>query len=222
MKPKRTIGIFAAVFYFGSCLTQVSAGIIEYSAAGNYLLTTAYNSTASIAATRLSLGSTVEVGTFTAGFNFATNSTSYTANDAAFTLINTTTIGTGINAVGQFDKQTGNIDGIAAPGTQLYIWVFNNPVPASATAWAIVTNPTWTVPATGGTGLSTIDTGDPGTIIAVGALGAIVGDTAAIPLGATFSVRVSAVPEPSTYAMSFAGCVSLLLLAKRRQSSVNT
>ena len=220
----RPLLLVAFIASFGSVLPSASASTVEYSALGNYLLTTAYNATASTNATRLPTGLSVELGTFPAGFNFSLNRTSYTGTNAGFTLFNTTTVGnnTGNPAVvGEFDKTTGNLDSLAAGGSQLYIWVFDNAVPASSTAWAIVTNPTWVTPQTGATFLS-IDTSDTGTIIAAGALGAIVTDTTAPLTGTNFSIRLSAVPEPSTYVLSTIGGIGMFLLAKRRRKLVAT
>ena len=195
------------------------ASTVDYTALGNYLLSTTYTTSPSTTATRLPAGFSVELGTFTSGFNFTANTNSYTGTNSGFTLYNTTTIGSGGAPVGEFAATTGNLDGFNATGTQLYIWVFNNATPANATAWAIVTNTTWTVPALGTNGNAQIDTSDANTFVPTGAKGALVADTSA-PSGLNQSIRLSAVPEPSSYALGLLGCLGLLAVAKRRMASV--
>ena len=190
------------------------ASTAEYSAAGNYILTYSLK--------MLPAGDVVELGTFTANFNFAPILTNYTATNAGFTLYSTTTIGALLSGLGagQFAALTGNLDSTTAAGKQLYVWVFNTNAPSTATGWVIITDTAanWIGPATGTTATA-LDTSDVNTFVPAGALGSRVTDTTA-PSGENFIYAVGAVPEPSTVMIlgGAAGLMSLHLLRRRRSA----
>lgn len=190
---------------------RATASTVEYDAQGNYILSTT--------STRLPAGSVVELGTFSSSFNFAANSGNYTATNAAFTLYATTTIGANGAAAGQFAATSPSLDTTTAPGSRLYIWVFNSSTPSTATAWAIVTDndSNWVGPAVGAQNVTQLDTSDANVYIPSGALGAIVPDSTA-PSGEGFSIRVGAVPEPSTYAFFGCGLAGLIGLRMQRRA----
>ena len=191
------------------CVTpNARASSVDYGATVNLILTST-GATANV-------GSSVELGTFPANFNFNLNRTNFAATNGAFTLYGTTTIGSNGAPAGEFFDSTANLDSSGDTGKQLYIWVFNTATPSTASNWAIVTNPAWVGPATGAAGFINIDTADSGTTIASGALGSIVTTTG--PGG--FNVQMGVVPEPSTYASSALGILGIALLAKYQRKSV--
>lgn len=159
-------------------------------------------------------GSQVFLGSFPSSFDFSAN-TSFSQLFAAFTLYGTTVIG---------DAGSGNTPGqffaTAAPvlpgtaGDRLYIWVFNNAVAASATQWAIISNPlsNWTRPLSGLNSTS-LDASDAGTFVPVGAIGQIVAGTGDVRLGIA-----PAVPEPSTYMLGIVG-MAVIAAVRRRHAA---
>ncbi len=113
--------------------------------------------------------------------------------------------------------QSGGSGSSTDTGSQIFFWGFNNADPSSATEWAIVsnTNAAWFVPADPVPGTTSIDVGNDSAtrIIEFGTESTNTG-----ALGAAFNVQtamVSAVPEPSTYAL-FAGILSIGFVAVRR------
>ena len=115
--------------------------------------------------------------------------------------------------------QQGGVGTSNDTGSQIFFWAFNDPDLSSATEWAIVrnTDSTWMVPADPVPGTTNIDLGanTPTRIIEFGA------ESATVSLGGSLNVQsalVSAVPEPSTYAL-FAGILSIGFVAVRRHRS---
>lgn len=160
------------------------------------------------------IGSLVRLGTFPVGFDFAANSTDFSATNNAFTEFDSTTIGAAPGSgAGQF-YDTAIINGFA--NTQLYIWVLNNGIAAAADAWVIVTNPAWLVPVDPAGGMETVDfdTSDRGTIIPPGAQG-----FTAENLNSTNLVNfgMQPIPEPSTYALLAVGAAGLVALRRRKR-----
>lgn len=164
-----------------------NAADIEYQAQANQILGSS--------GTELELGSLIRLGTFSAGFDFAANATNFSATNAAFTQFDTAVIGDGGAPAGQFWDNTPFLSGIT--NLTIYVWIFNSATAETATEWAIVTNPAsnWKGPADGANS-TTLDTGDLGTIVPVGALGSIEGGA-----GTGGNIRLQAVPEPSSLAL---------------------
>ena len=160
-------------------------------------------------------GNAVRVGTFAPGFDFSLNSTNFAATNSAFTEYDNTVIGSGGAPVGQFFDTTPFLSGIT--GVRIFVWVFDSPNPAAATAWAIVTSNdgNWVGPADGPNSTS-VDTSDAGVFIPMGALGQRV---PAPPLTTAngFNIQMIAVPEPSTYAMLAVGALGLAWGVFRRR-----
>lgn len=164
---------------------SANAADIEYQAQANQILTSS--------GFKLQLGCLIRIGTFTPGFNFAANATNFSTTNSAFTEFDTAFIGDGGAPAGQFYDNTPYLSGIT--NLTLYVWIFNSPSAASATEWAILTNPAsnWRGPADGSNSTS-IDTGDLGTLVPIGALGSIVGGN-----GSGGDIRLqAAIPEPSS------------------------
>ncbi len=173
----------------------VKGGTLDYAAQGNYILDTS--------AVHVPVGDAVLLGSFPVGFDFATNAANYQNTRAAFTLYDTTSIGIGTtnnNVAGQFAASIANTDTLGAANNPVYMWLFNSSNPATATAWAIISNPsaTWRVPADGSFNSTSIDASDVNTYVPTGARGALVTDSTA-PSGLGVSVQL--VPEPSVYYM---------------------
>jgi len=143
----------------------------------------------------------VELGTFTPGFNFSTN-TSYAQLVAGFTLYDTTTI----QSAGQFYN---NPTWLGSASIPLYIWCFNVASNvSSATQWAIITNPGWVTPSSASLSSSVIDTADSGTVIPTGAAGQVVGSNIKM---------TAAVPEPTSIALLGGGLMMLGSMVRRRK-----
>ena len=203
---RRTLLSLAAAVVVAS--TSADAAQVNYGDLGNFIL----EPDLSLA----EIGSLVRLGTFTAGFDFAANSTDFAATNTAFTEFDTTAIGAASGSgAGQFYDTVLLNNSFA--NTQLYIWVLNNGVAASADAWVIVTNPSWLVPADPAVGTASIDidTSDPGTIIPPGARGF----TDENLNSANFvDFAMQPIPEPSTYALIGIGGIALLAWRRRRAS----
>jgi hypothetical protein len=166
------------------------------------------------------VGEAVLLGTFTAGFDFTANKT-FSSLSAAFTQFDSTTIGTGGVLAGQFVKDV-VLNNAAFNNKQLYMWVFNNATPSSATAWAIVTNlsSAWTVPPTAGD-FTAIDGSDIGTFIPTGAAGTGVPSSINNPGGnqTDWEMTLASVPEPSSIALAALGLVIIPLARRLRRTA---
>ncbi len=210
MKFASILPALAAVAILSAVPFQPSAraASIDYGALGNFVENP--NGTPS------NLGNYVRVGTFATGFNFSLNSTNFAATNAAFTEYDNTVIGSGVTPPGEFFDTTPFLSGIS--GVRIYVWVFNSPNPAAATAWAIVTSNdgNWFGPADGPNSTS-VDLSDPGVFIPTGALGQRV-PTALGFVGFDIRMTTTPVPEPSTYAMIAVGLLGFggVMLRRRR------
>ena len=158
-------------------------------------------------------GSIVMLGSFPTGFDFTANTT-FAQLSAAFTpygLTTTADAGSG-GTPGQFFASAGPIlPGVA--GDRLFMWIFNSPVAATATQWAIISNPSvaWTRPVSGLT-FTGIDASDAGTFVPVGALGSIAGGSGS---GGDVILGI-VVPEPSTYLLGLIGAGAMLAMRRRQ------
>ena len=189
-------------------LPSAKAAQVNYGDLGNFIL----DPDLSLA----DIGSLVRLGTFTPGFDFGANSTDFAATNSAFTEFDTTAIGAAPGSgAGQFYDTVVLASNLA--NTQLYIWVLNNGVAASANAWVIVTNPSWLVPPdpTVGTASIDIDTSDPGTIIPPGARGFTDENLNSANL---VDFAMQPIPEPSTYALVIIGSLAVLGWQRSRAS----
>jgi hypothetical protein len=211
--------LYFARIFCAACLCVSGVGFsahaqvtIEYSAAGDNIR----NPDGSLAP----VGEAVLLGTFPTGFDFSANQT-FSSLSAAFTQFDSTTIGNGGFLAGQFDKSV-VLNNPAFNNKQLYIWVFNNATPSSATAWAIVTNTasTWVVPPTAGD-FTAIDASDIGVFVPVGAFGVGVPSSINNPGGnqTDWMMTMTAIPEPSSLALLGIGLGLIPLATLRRRRS---
>lgn len=161
-------------------------------------------------------GSQVLLGSFPSGFNFTTN-TSFSQLFSAFTLYGSTFIGDPGSGPtpGQFSATAGPVlPGVV--GDRLYLWIFNSPVAASATQWAILTNisapiDNWTRPASPD-GSTSLDASDLTAFVPAGAIGSIIGGP-----GGDIRLGFAPVPEPSTYALCITGAALVAGAVRRRR-----
>ena len=149
-------------------------------------------------------GSVVELGYWTAGFDFTANTT-FSQLNTAFHKLDQTTINGPLGATGEFYNSTVYTGAVAV---QLYIWVFNS----NQSAWAIVTNPAsaWIAPAdpTNTAAPVNIDTSDSGTKVPTGTLGTVNG---------AGDVHLQSAPEPTSIALLGSGLLMLGSMIRRRK-----
>jgi hypothetical protein len=173
----------------------------------------------------LPTGSLVELGYFNPlTFNFGATQNDFASISAAFqfiggvlTIPGNPTLGTPIFA--------GSSSPFIAPagfdGTQLYLWIFNQPTANASASWTIVTNSTWLLNNASTLSPVSIDLSDIGTVVAGSALngfarGSIINpSTHGSPGG--FDVAVG-VPEPSTYFLGMVGGFALLGAMRLRRA----
>ena len=157
-------------------------------------------------------GNAVLLGTFPANYNFTLNNTSYTNTMANFTQYGRTVIGSGGAPDGEFADSAANLENVNGyvAGSQLYIWIFNNVTPAQATQWAIVTDITaqWFAPAAG-PNTNSIETGDIGSYVPIGALGFKTIDG---------NFQLGVIPEPSTYILILVISVLGFVVHRKRKT----
>ncbi len=192
-------------------VSDVKAGTIEFDALGNVILNTG--------GTLAADGNSVLMGTFASGFDFGANAPDFATTFAAFSTYGMTTIGTNADPnAGQF-SDTAVVTGVV--GNRLYMWLFNNPTPSAATAWAIITNnaANWTAPADSALSSTIIDSSDPGTFVPAlaGAMASATGPNGPA-LGfitQNANIQMQAVPEPSALVLVFCAASGLFLSRRR-------
>jgi hypothetical protein len=187
MKNK-TISILASLFIVVASNAAVTVSVIANSGAGLYLDQSGSN---------LSDGSLLKYGFFDEG-SYSTLDAAAQSNfasvDALFTPVEEV-----FASNGDFLSLGNPFEGLTQ-GDQFYTWVFNSADGASASEWGIFSGGPWAVPADLGTvTLSTITIDN---VVVGGASGA--------------NYTLSAVPEPSAYAM-LAGGFALGFAALRRR-----
>lgn len=192
----------AAMLVLGAVSLRAQA-TVEYSALGDNIRI----DTTTLAPT----GDAVLFGYFPSGFDFSANQT-FSSLSAAFVQLDSTTISP---APGHFDDS-----GLQTKTNQeFYIWAFNNPTPSSASAWLIVTNPSWTLPTAQAGDTGTFDTSDVGTFVPNGAQGFGITSSINNPAGNQTDWVMgtpTVVPEPSTYALL--GCAAGVILLVRTRN----
>ena len=191
---------------------------VNWAAFGNFIV---QNNGALL--TNAAPGSTLLLVHFTAAANLGQSYSSLLASNS-FTLYDTSFIGENGAPAGEFSASTFTVgvpSSTQLPGTageQLYMWFFNSSDPATATQAAIITNPAWVRPGDGATVVS-YDASQLGTFIPTNAPGGINNNSQApgILIG---DVRLSPVPEPSTYALALVGLGVAGVVARRRRATV--
>jgi hypothetical protein len=189
MKNK-TISILASLFIVVASNAAVTVSVIANSGAGLYLDQSGSN---------LSDGSLLKYGFFDEG-SYSTLDAAAQSNfasvDALFTPVEEV-----FASNGEFLSLGNSFEGLTQ-GDQFYTWVFNSADGASASEWGIFSssNALWAVPADNGT--ATLTTIEIDNVVVGGASGA--------------NYTLSAVPEPSAYAM-LAGGFALGFAALRRR-----
>ncbi len=209
---KRFLSPLLLLLVCGSLCLSVSPAnaqvTIEYSALGNNIRDTD--------GTTADAGELVRLGLFPSSFDFAANQT-FSSLNSAFTQIDTTTIaGASGTSSGEFFDTATTLDPNFL-NKQLYLWILNTSTASNPTAWVILTNPNWVTPAAG-PDTEFLDTSDVGTFIPAGALGIAV---APIKPTAANGVdwQMTAVPEPSTYALIAFGLAGLAFARRKRSRS---
>ena len=161
--------------------------------------------------TALTTGYTFSVGSFESFTPTTLNTADWLGNFTSLGSINWDTTFTQYSG-------TANLTNNATPftsGSQAYVWGYNTQTIASGTEWILLTNSSWTYPTAGNVPTVNWDASDVGTVAVVGFISSATVGTGADPYLQT--AAISAVPEPSTYAL-LAGVAMLGFVWLRRRT----
>jgi len=134
-----------------------------------------------------------------------------------FTVLGSTTWDTGFTQY----SGTGNLTNNNSPFTtsnQGFVWGYNTQTIGASTEWILLTNTNWTFPTVGSSPTVNWTSNDAGTYAALGTLNNPDGASADPYLQ---TANLSAVPEPSTYALvAGVACLGYMMARRRRAAQI--